>query len=144
MLNVLACAYLKTVSLGNYYAKHKSKERNIDLPDLDSKFYCLELVPTSNIPDSLSGDRDFPNMDLQSSPLMPWYNFSMPTKTFVLIIKIIHVLTPRCTRFASMNPADSYILWRLCWPQSWVWSWGCSILCSGHLAKEQQTRGKQL
>lgn len=68
---MLACAYLKTVSLGNYYAKHKSKERNIDLPDLDSKFYCLELVPTSNIPDSLSGDRDFPNMDLQSSPLMP-------------------------------------------------------------------------
>lgn len=144
MLNVLACASLKTISLGNYYAKHKSNGRNIDLPDLDSKLYCLELVPTSNIPDSVSGDRDFLNTDLQSSPLLPWYHFSMPTKTFVLIIKIIHVLTPSCIRFASMNPADSYSLWRLRWPQSWVRSWGCNILCSGHLTKEQQSRGKQL
>lgn len=81
--------------------------KNTDLPDLDSEHYCLELVSISKVPDRTSGDRDFLNTDLYSSPLLPWYNFSMPTKTFVLILKIIHGLTPNYIKFASMNPADS-------------------------------------
>ena len=107
MLNVLFCNSLKTSSLGNYYAKCKNKGKNTDLPDLDSKLYCLELVPTSKVPARISGDRDFLNTDLHSSPLLPWYDFSMLTKTFVLILKIIHGLTASCIKFACMNPAGS-------------------------------------
>lgn len=106
--------------------------------------YCLEVVPTSKVPTNILGDRDFLHTDLQLSPLLPWYHFSMTAKTFVLIFKIIRGLTPSCLKFASMNPADSYALWRLLWPQSWEQGWGHSTLCSGHLAKEQQSRGKQL
>jgi len=106
MLSVRFCISLKTSSLGNY-AKYKNKGRNTYLPDLDSKLYCLELVPSSNVPGRISEDGNFLNMDLHSSPLLPGYHCSMPTKTFALILKIICVLTPSCIKFASMNPADS-------------------------------------
>lgn len=143
MLNMFGFASLKTKSFGNYYAKHKNKGRNTGLYDLDSKLLSRGSTNQQST-NHILGDRDFLHTDLQSSPLLPWYHFSMPAKTFVLIFKIIHGLTPSCLKFASMNPADSYVLWRLHWPQSWEQSWGHSTLCSGHLAKEQQSGGKQL